>query len=64
MSSDLIRDGNAYERIRFFNPVVTTGNAGLLQCRTAIFDLPSLMGFFIFTAGEGSISIQSKCNKQ
>ena len=60
-SPGLNRVGNAYEQIRFFNPVVTTGNAGMFRCRTLITDIPSVV--VIFATGEGSVNIQSNATQ-
>ena len=61
-SPGLVRDGNAYEQICFFNPVVTTANAGLFRCRTIITDIPSVA--VILATGEGSVNIQSNAIQQ
>ena len=62
-SSDLIRQGNAYERLQFFNPIVQTGNAGLYSCETLILRIPSLNNMLILAIGEGNVSIQSNATQ-
>ena len=59
-----VRDGNAYVRVLFFNPVVTTGNAGLFSCQAVILNIPSRSSIPIVSTTEaGHVNIQSNATQ-